>query len=57
MGRTLSVLIEKTEDVSSGHTENFLQVLSQDKQLKSNDLVDMQLYANTPEGLLGRGLS
>jgi threonylcarbamoyladenosine tRNA methylthiotransferase MtaB len=57
VGRTLSVLVEKAEDVSSGHTENFLQVLSQDKGLKSNDLVEMQLYANTPEGLLGRVLS
>lgn len=54
IGRTLSVLIEKAEGVSSGHTENFLQVLGKDKNLKSNDLVEMQMYANTPEGLLGR---
>ncbi|MDQ5955748.1 MAG: tRNA (N(6)-L-threonylcarbamoyladenosine(37)-C(2))-methylthiotransferase MtaB [Candidatus Rhabdochlamydia sp.] len=54
VGRTLPVLIEKVEDVSSGHTENFLRVLSQNKALKSNDLVEMQLYENTPEGLLGR---
>ncbi len=54
VGRTLPVLIEKAEDISSGHTENFLQVMSQDKDLKSNDLVEMQLYENTPEGLLGR---
>lgn len=54
IGRTLSVLIEKVEDISSGHTENFLQVLSTDKNLKSNDLVKMYLYGNTPEGLLGR---
>lgn len=54
VGSTLPVLIEKAEDVSSGHTENFLQVISQDKGLKSNDLVEMQLYENTPEGLLGR---
>lgn len=54
VGSILPVLIEKAEDVSSGHTENFLQVISQDKGLKSNDLVEMQLYENTPEGLLGR---
>lgn len=54
IGRILPVLIEKAEDVSSGHTENFLQVLSMDKNLKSNDLVKMHLYGNTPEGLLGR---
>ncbi|KAG6559158.1 Threonylcarbamoyladenosine tRNA methylthiotransferase MtaB [Candidatus Rhabdochlamydia oedothoracis] len=54
VGSTLPVLIEKAEDVSSGHTENFLHVISQDKGLKSNDLVEMQLYENTPEGLLGR---
>ncbi|MEK7340165.1 MAG: radical SAM protein, partial [Verrucomicrobiota bacterium] len=54
VGRTLPILIEKAEDVSSGHTENFLQVISQEKGLKSNDLVEMQLYENTPEGLLGR---
>lgn len=54
VGRTVPVLIEKAEGVSSGHTENFLQVISQEKGLKSNDLVEMQLYKNTPEGLLGR---
>lgn len=57
VGRTLSVLIERAEAVSSGHTENFLQVISKDKGLQSNDLVEMELYANTPEGLLGRILS
>ena len=54
VGSTLPVLIEETEGVTSGHTENFLHVISQDKGLKSNDLVEMQLYANTPEGLLGK---
>ncbi|MDR2539217.1 MAG: tRNA (N(6)-L-threonylcarbamoyladenosine(37)-C(2))-methylthiotransferase MtaB [Chlamydiales bacterium] len=54
VGSILPVLIEKAEGTSSGHTENFLQVISQDKGLRSNDLIEMQLYENTPEGLLGR---
>lgn len=54
VGSTLPVLIEKVEEISSGHTENFLQVISRDQGLKSNDLVEMHLYENTPEGLLGR---
>ena len=51
------VLVESEEKhrkgVFSGHTQNFLPVLIAAPHLKSHDLIDVELYANTPEGLLG----
>jgi threonylcarbamoyladenosine tRNA methylthiotransferase MtaB len=37
-----------------GHTENFLPVWVQSDQLQPNQLVDVELICNTPEGLIGR---
>lgn len=37
----------------SGHTENFLLVLIENAHLESNQLVEVDLVANTPEGLIG----
>ena len=55
VGRRMRVLVESEEKhrkgVFSGHTENFLPVLLTAPHLKSNDLVDVELYANTPEDL------
>lgn len=55
VGRKMKVLIESEErpGVFSGHTENFLPVLIENSQLKSNDLIEVVLLRNTPEGLIG----
>lgn len=55
VGRTMSVLIESTEKEGwhHGHTTNFLPVLVRGAHLKQNDLVEVRLTDNTPEGLIG----
>ncbi len=50
VGRTMQVL---TENNQSGHTENFLTVLIQGKEIEPNELIDVRLVVNTPEGLVG----
>ncbi|MCH9628035.1 MAG: Threonylcarbamoyladenosine tRNA methylthiotransferase MtaB [Chlamydiales bacterium] len=50
VGRRLSVL---TEDKRGGHTENFLMVLLPEESTEPNQLVDVRLIKNTPEGLIG----
>jgi threonylcarbamoyladenosine tRNA methylthiotransferase MtaB len=41
----------------AGHTANFLNVWIQDAHLESNQLVEVELIANTPDGLIGRRIS
>lgn len=55
VGRKMSVLIESTEKEGwhHGHTTNFLPVLIRGEHLKQNDIVEVQLTENTPEGLIG----
>lgn len=55
VGRKMSVLIEseEKEGVFAGHTENFLPVIIEKLGLKSNDLVDVMILRNAPEGLIG----
>ena len=50
VGRRLSVL---TEEKQSGHTENFLRVTLPHEAVPVNQLVDVRLIKNTPEGLVG----
>ena len=50
VGRNLSVL---TENRKSGHTENFLNVLLPEGNYASNQLIDLKMVKNTPEGLVG----
>ncbi len=55
VGRKMTVLIE-SEDLPgffSGHTENFLHVIIPGAHFRSNDLVEVTLVSNTPEGLIG----
>lgn len=51
IGRRMSVL---TESDHSGHTANFLNVSLSDTQLSPNQLVEVDLISNTPEGLIGK---
>lgn len=51
VGQRMSVL---TESGKGGHTENFLMVLLPNEEHAPNTLVDVELIANTPEGLIGR---
>jgi threonylcarbamoyladenosine tRNA methylthiotransferase MtaB len=50
VGRTMTVL---TENSGQGHTENFLNVLISDSSYGANELVEVKLVENTPQGLVG----
>ncbi len=51
IGRTMKVLTESHE---CGHTENFLNVNFSQPELTSNQLIQVELTENTPQGLLGK---
>lgn len=50
LGRRMTILTENNE---SGHTDNFLNVVVKEG-IKPNELLEVELYENTPVGLLGR---
>lgn len=58
LSRRMKVLTENGDKAHpgsiGGHTENFLMVWIQDEKLLSNELVEVELFENTPSGLLGR---
>lgn len=56
VGRTLSVLTEGGEQSGrmSGHTENFLMTWIPATACAPNELVQVRLIENTPEGLIGQ---
>lgn len=54
VSRRMTVLTENGGEAVSGHTENFLNVILQDKGIESNHLVVVDLIENTPEGLVGK---
>lgn len=58
INRRMNVLTESRDEQNlveiAGHTANFLPVLIQDETLTSNQLVQVDLIANTPKGLIGR---
>lgn len=56
VGRTQRVLFEHSDDAHllTGHTENFLPVFIEKKDEKPNDLREVELVSNHPEGLFGR---
>lgn len=51
IGRRMKVLVENGRQ---GHTENFLPVILKGIEASPHDIVEVELYKNTPEGLLGR---
>lgn len=51
VGRRMSIL---TEEESSGHTANFLRVLLPDGRAAPNKLIEVDLIANSEEGLIGK---
>ena len=51
IGRKMSVLLEEE---ASGHTPNFLKVFVPSSGLKPNDLIEVELLENRPDGLVGR---
>jgi threonylcarbamoyladenosine tRNA methylthiotransferase MtaB len=57
VGRTMSVLIESDDPMREGyvmgHTGNFLMVSLPKGNLAQNDLIDVQLLENGPDGLVG----
>lgn len=58
LNRRLTVLTESRDEhyplEIAGHTANFLPVLIQDESLGSNQIVEVELIANTPRGLIGK---
>ena len=58
VNRRMVVLTERQESHCeiSGHTENFLSVRVQGGEFKPNELVEVDLIANTPSGLIGRAV-
>ena len=50
-GRRMQVL---TEDQQGGHTGNFLWVNIPEREILPNQLLEVEIVANTPEGLVGR---
>jgi threonylcarbamoyladenosine tRNA methylthiotransferase MtaB len=57
LNRRMWVLTENREEHNpleiAGHTANFLPVLIQNEKLASNQLVEVELSANSPNGLIG----
>lgn len=56
VGRKMPVLLEEDGDreLISGHTPNFLRVFLPKQNFQPNDLIEVELTENTPEGLLGK---
>lgn len=48
---------EMRQDGIAGHTANFLLVWVQGEHFESNQLIEVELIANTPEGLIGRPIN
>ena len=61
VGKKRSVLLENDQGAQSGiicgHTDNFLSVCIESKELKANDLIEVEFIANQPDSLLGKILS
>jgi threonylcarbamoyladenosine tRNA methylthiotransferase MtaB len=54
VGQKMEVLLENSEEGRlSGHTSNFLRVFINGGAYKPNDLVEVTLVANEPDGLIG----
>lgn len=58
VGRKMPVLLEneEKEGMLSGHTPNFLRIYVPKQEFKPNDLIEVELIENMPEGLLGKHL-
>jgi threonylcarbamoyladenosine tRNA methylthiotransferase MtaB len=56
IGRTMPVLLEndEKEGVIAGHTPNFLRVMIPKEHYKANDIVQVTLMENRPDGIFGR---
>lgn len=57
VGRKMSVLLENSEEgFLTGHTENFLRVWVPSHAHQPNELIEVELIGNRPDGLLGKVL-
>lgn len=60
VGRKMKVLFENVEEKKDrimGHTDNFLPVFVAKNAAQANDIVEVELLSNHPDGLLGRVIS
>ena len=56
VGRKMTVLTESRDEstgLMSGHTANFLQVWIDDPHVKSNEIIEVLMTENQPQGLMG----
>lgn len=57
VSRRMTVLTESEENGAvgylSGHTENFLKVLIKEEGIGRNEIIEVELMENSPQGLLG----
>lgn len=58
VGKKRKVLFENDESASdgriTGHTDHFLRVVVENKEIKPNDLLEVELIANLPDALIGK---
>lgn len=58
VGKVMSILTENADEhhpgMIAGHTDNFLRVFLPQGELKPNQMVEVELLENRPEGLFGR---
>lgn len=60
IGQRMSILTEECSHengLAFGHTDNFLGVFVQNENLKPNQIVEVQLVENRPDGLYGKAIS
>lgn len=58
VGKKRTVLFENDESaadgMATGHTDNFLRVVVENKQIKPNTLLEVEFIANQPDALIGK---
>lgn len=58
VGKKMKVLLESGDSLRKGeicgHTDNFLMVWTSSEGLSSNQIIEVDLIENTPQGLIGR---
>lgn len=59
VGKCYSLLTENSEDENCafGHTPNFIKVLLPDHKYPANEILNVRIHKNTPEGLVGKVIS
>ena len=55
VGRKMQILTESSnQNETTGHTDNFLEVIIPDHNILANQLIDVEIIANSAKGLIGK---